>query len=313
MTDPLHEAICSGSAAGIIFVAAAGNDAANASDTVPAAYPEVIAVSALADFDGEPGGAAGCYFVPDLECDDEFASFSNFGTVIDVMAPGVEVYSTWTGGGYAYSSGTSMAAPHVAGVVALMKAVDPTITPAEAATLLNQSGECPNQGWADADGTPGCVGQGLWTDDPDGTAEPLVNALRAAKAAAGLLQPGATFVPLPPARLLDTRVGNGLAGAFSAGVPRTFQVTGRGGVPADAVAVTGNLTVTEQSQIGFVYLGPEPVASPTSSTLNFPLADNRANGVTVALGLTGSLSATYAAVGGGSTHLVFDVTGYFRE
>jgi subtilisin family serine protease len=316
VTDPLHEAICRGSAAGIIFVAAAGNDAANASTFVPAAYPEVIAVSALADFDGEPGGAAGCGFevIPgSFECDDTFAFFSNFGAVIDVMAPGVEVYSTWTGGAYAYSSGTSMAAPHVAGVIALMKAVDPAITPAEAAALLNQSGECPNQAWADADGPPGCVGQGLWTDDPDGTAEPLVNALRAAKAAAGLLQPGATFVPLAPARLLDTRVGNGLAGPFSAGVPRTFQVSGRGGVPADAVAVTGNLTVTEQSQVGFVYLGPEPVASPTSSTLNFPLADNRANGVTVALSATGSLSATYAAVGGGSTHLVFDVTGYFRE
>jgi hypothetical protein len=122
---------------------------------------------------------------------------------------------------------------------------------------------------------------------------------------------GATFVPLSPARLLDTRVGNGLSGPFSAGVPRTFQVTGRGGVPSNATAVTGNLTVTEQTKAGFVFLGPDPVASPTSSTLNFPLADNRANGVTVALGTGGTLSATYAAVGGGSTHLVFDVTGYF--
>ncbi len=50
-----------------------------------------------------------------------------------------------------------------------------------------------------------------------------------------------------PARLLDTRIGNGLSGQFSANVPRTFQVGGRGGVPANAVAVTGNLTVTNQS------------------------------------------------------------------
>jgi len=60
-----------------------------------------------------------------------------------------------------------------------------------------------------------------------------------------------------------------------------------------------------------VYLGPNPVASPTSSTLNFPLWDNRANGVTVALAGDGSLSATYISGTGGSTHLVFDVTGYF--
>ena len=124
---------------------------------------------------------------------------------------------------------------------------------------------------------------------------------------------GATFVPLTPARLLDTRFGNGLSGPFSANTPRTFQVTGRGGVPPEAVAVTGNLTVTEQTKVGYVYLGPNPLANPTSSTLNFPLADNRANGVTVALGSTGTLSATYAAVGGGNTHLVFDVTGYFID
>jgi hypothetical protein len=204
-----------------------------------------------------------------------------------------------------------MAAPHVAGVIALMKAVDPTITPAEAVALLNQSGECPNQAWADADGTPGCAGQGLWTDDPDGTAEPLVNALRAAQAATLLVDPGATFVPLTPARLLDSRVGNGLAGPFFAGTPRTFQVSGRGGVPANATAVTGNLTATNSTQPGFVFLGPDPVANPTSSTLNFPLGDTRANGVTVALSPTGSLSATYGYAG--TTDLVFDVTGYFRQ
>ena len=110
---------------------------------------------------------------------------------------------------------------------------------------------------------------------------------------------GATYVALPPARLLDSRVGNGLAGKFSAGMPRTFQVTGRGGVPANAVAVTGNLTVTNQTAAGYVFLGPNPTPAPTSSTLNFPLGDSRANGVTVALGVDGSLSATYLARRGG--------------
>ncbi|TAM57091.1 MAG: hypothetical protein EPN50_09485 [Chloroflexota bacterium] len=123
----------------------------------------------------------------------------------------------------------------------------------------------------------------------------------------------ATYVALPsPARILDTRAAVGLSGPFVDHRPRTFQVTGRGGVPAGAVAITGNLTVTGQQAAGYVSLTPTPLTSPPTSTLNFPLKDNRANGVTTPLGLGGTLSATY--VGGGaasSTQLVFDVTGYF--
>jgi serine protease inhibitor ecotin len=122
---------------------------------------------------------------------------------------------------------------------------------------------------------------------------------------------GASYVALAPARLLDSRVANGLSGAFGAGSPRTFQVTGRGGVPGNATAITGNLTVTAQSAAGYVFLGPTPTSNPSSSTLNFPLGDSRANGVTVALGAGGTLSATYVAPAGASTHLIFDVTGYF--
>ncbi len=82
-------------------------------------------------------------------------------------------------------------------------------------------------------------------------------------------------------------------------------------MPAEAVAVTGNLTVTSQTAAGYVFLGPDPTPTPSSSTLNFPLGDSRANGVTVALGAGGSLSATYLAPAGKSTDLIFDVTGYF--
>jgi hypothetical protein len=107
---------------------------------------------------------------------------------------------------------------------------------------------------------------------------------------------GATFVALNPARLLDSRFGNGLSGKFSAGAPRTFQVSGRGGVPVNATAVTGNLTVTNASNSGAAFLGPVPTPAPSSSTLNFPVGDNRANGVTVALGSGGTLSITYMAI-----------------
>jgi hypothetical protein len=125
---------------------------------------------------------------------------------------------------------------------------------------------------------------------------------------------GATYVPVTPVRLLDTRSGNGLAGAFTAGHHRTFQVTGRGGpsnVPADAVAVTGNLTVTRQTSGGYVALGPDATDTPSTSTINFPTGENRPNGVTVQLGAGGTLSAVYIAGTGATTALLFDVTGYF--
>ena len=109
--------------------------------------------------------------------------------------------------------------------------------------------------------------------------------------------PGANlYVPLAPARLLDTRVGNGLSGKLSANVPATFQVTGRGGVPADATAVTGNLTVTDSTSSWAVYLGPDPVASPATSNVNFSAGQTRCNGLSVALSATGTLSATYMAM-----------------
>jgi len=123
---------------------------------------------------------------------------------------------------------------------------------------------------------------------------------------------GATYHALTPARILDSRSGTGLSGAFSSHVARTFGVTGKGGVPANAVAVTGNLTVTAQTAAGYLYLGPVAMNNPTSSTLNFPVRDNRANGVTVALSAKGTLSATYvAATYGPTAQVIFDVTGYF--
>jgi hypothetical protein len=122
---------------------------------------------------------------------------------------------------------------------------------------------------------------------------------------------GATYRPLAPVRSLDTRFGNGLTGTFATAVPRTWQVAGRNGIPAAAVAITGNVTVTGQTSGGWVTVTPNPVAMPATSTLNFPAADTRANGLTVALGAGGTLSAVYHGSSGASTHLVFDVTGYY--
>jgi hypothetical protein len=123
---------------------------------------------------------------------------------------------------------------------------------------------------------------------------------------------GDTYHPLTPARLVDTRVHNGLVkGKLSAGVPQTFTVRGRGGVPPTAKAVTGNVTVVNSSSAWAVYIGPVSLASPTTSTINFTKGQVRANSLTVALSPTGTLSVTFLANAGNTTDLVFDVTGYY--
>ena len=123
---------------------------------------------------------------------------------------------------------------------------------------------------------------------------------------------GATYVSLAPARILDTRANTGLPGPFTSGSPRSLAVTGIAGVPSTATAVTGTLTVTNQTSPGFASLTTVSTVSPTTSTLNFPTGDNRATGVTAPLGSGGVIWITYVgSVGGATTDLLFDVTGYY--
>ena len=122
---------------------------------------------------------------------------------------------------------------------------------------------------------------------------------------------GAKFVPITPARLLDSRNGTGLSGLFLANSPRTFAVAGQGGVPGSAKGVTGNITVVGETAGWAVFLGPNPTANPSTSTINFLANEVKGNGLTVALSPSGGLSATYISSSGNNTHLVFDVTGYF--
>jgi len=132
--DPMHVAICASVAAGVVYAVAAGNESANSAGSTPAAYDEVITVSAIADFNGDAGGGALATCRADV--DDTFADFSNFGSDVDIAAPGTCILSTWKGAGYNTISGTSMASPHVAGALALYVASFPLATPADAKAAL---------------------------------------------------------------------------------------------------------------------------------------------------------------------------------
>ena len=156
--DPVHRAICHVVAKGVVVVASAGNDSADAAGQHYATYPEVIAVSAFSDSDGLPGGVGGPPTCQYGEADDTFATFSNFGKVVDITAPGVCVGSTWMGGGYGLDSGTSLSTPLVAGAAALLKAEHPSWSPARVRKALL------------AAATPGPV-----AGDPDRYPEPVLN------------------------------------------------------------------------------------------------------------------------------------------
>jgi subtilisin len=141
--DALHKAICRAVADGVTFVVAAGNSTADVKGAVPAAYDEVITVSALADSDGKPCGTG---TATSYGADDTFASFSNYATLASdkahmVAAPGVSIYSTYKGGGYRTLSGTSMASPHAAGWAALYVAANPGATPGGVLAAMQATGE----------------------------------------------------------------------------------------------------------------------------------------------------------------------------
>lgn len=115
----MDEAVQKSIAAGVVYVLAAGNSNADACTASPARAPEALTVAAS-------------------NIDDRRASFSNWGSCVDLFAPGQDIPSTWHTGDTAVHtiSGTSMAAPHVAGVAAIYLEKNPTASPASVAKAL---------------------------------------------------------------------------------------------------------------------------------------------------------------------------------
>jgi len=146
---------------GVAFAVAAGNESDLAANYSPAAFDNALTVSALADFDGLPGGAGAATCRNDE--DDTLANFSNYGDAVQIAAPGVCIESTYPleRGTYATISGTSMASPHVAGALAMLASTSNPVSAADVAGLYGQVIAAGNDGWTDESG--------------DGSREPLLD------------------------------------------------------------------------------------------------------------------------------------------
>lgn len=115
----LEDAVRSAYHAGMIVVASSGNDGKRSGIDFPASCPLTVSVGATTKRS-------------------RIAPFSNRGKAIDIFAPGEKIYSTWLNGNYHMLSGTSMATSHVSGVIALMLATKPDITPRQIKWLLKR-------------------------------------------------------------------------------------------------------------------------------------------------------------------------------
>jgi uncharacterized repeat protein (TIGR01451 family) len=132
--------------------------------------------------------------------------------------------------------------------------------------------------------------------------------------AINLPAPGLSFHTLSPCRLVDTRLPAGPRGGPALPAPgvRVFPLAGACGVPASAKALSVNVTVTEGSAAGhlFVYAGGPP-PSIVSSTGNWAAGQTRANNAIVSMNRDGELSV-FAFQASGTVHFILDVNGYFE-
>lgn len=250
---------------GVVFAVAAGNSAKDTSTFHPAAHPDVISVSALADFNGQPGGGAAPTCRTDE--DDTLADFSNWGAMVEIAAPGVCILSTWMNGGYATISGTSMASPHVAGAAALLASQNNPATKTDTqiirTTLINKG----NLGWTDHSG--------------DGIKEPLLDVRDAVFNPALIGGPGGNVAPVATNDAYSVTVGKTLTVAAPGVLGNDSDVNGNS-LTASLVSGPSHGTLTLNANGSFSY---KPSTSDTTS-FTYKANDGSADSNTATVSLT---------------------------
>jgi subtilisin family serine protease len=268
----LAQAITRSVNAGVVYAVAAGNNAQNAAGFSPANHPDVITVSALADSNGIPGGGGGALPCRPTSQDDVLADFSNFGTTVEVAAPGVCILSTWNNGGYNTISGTSMASPHVAGAAAVLASGtrDP-LNRTDVLAIRQRIVSTGNLNWTDNSG--------------DGVKEPLLDVHDATQFPPGGGGPG----PAPVTVFADDF--ESAAGAWTTNPSGTDTATTGAWQRGDPAATSSGVAL----QLGTTTSGANDLV--TGATAGAAVGDNDVDGGTtsvrsgvIALPATGTLT-----------------------
>jgi serine protease len=273
-----QEAINAATAAGSIVVVAAGNSSQDLDQYqfAPANCNNVITIAATT----QTGARAG---------------FSNYGSTVDIAAPGDEIRTT-TNGGYTYADGTSFASPIVSGIVSLMLSVNPTLDYNGVLALLsnpavaNSFPSTPlSQCSSDIAATYYC-GLGI------------LDANHAIHAALSLTPD--VFSPLQPRRIADTRP----SGLVSTNSPLVVDLKGNFGLPnAGLGAVALNVTATGSSQAGYVTVWPCADTKPVASSVNYIANEDIPNTVIAAPDQYGKVCFDSST----PVNLIVDLSGWF--
>jgi hypothetical protein len=279
-TQTQHDAVDYALAHGVPVVAAAGNSGSTTRN-YPAGFDGVIAVGG-----SDPG--------------DVRYSFSNFGDWVTLTAPGCDIVSA-DGVTLQQFCGTSAATPYVAGAIGLRRATGrfPGESPAATRIALMDSAHRTGENGVSASGrlqTDAFIGGWSQTTPPDPGLPPTVTQAR--------------YTPVTPARILDTRTGNG-APQERLGPRQSLylKVTGAGGVPlTGASAAVLNVTVTGSTAGSYLSVYPHGIAAPTASSLNFGPGATVPNLVTARLGADGYVVIYNAS---GFVDVIADVQGYY--
>ncbi|MCH7233004.1 S8 family peptidase [Glycomyces sp. L485] len=191
----VNSAVSSAVASGVTFAVAAGNEDQNACNVSPASEASAITVGAT-------------------DSGDRRANFSNYGSCVDVFAPGVDITSAWIGSSSATRtiSGTSMASPHVAGAVAVYLSLNPSASTSQVASWV--TGNAGSGKVSDPKGSPNLL---LHTGEGDGGGDP--------GEPSDCAQTFSTSTPLPDRSTTETSLSFDCSGTARSASSLTVDIT----------------------------------------------------------------------------------------